>query len=156
MGLNLVVVGTRMPSWVEAGVAEYSKRMPAELRLNWREIRAEPRGRQVSVEQCLSREAERLSAALPRRGHTVLLDEHGKGCTTVRLARHLERWQTLGTPVSLVVGGPDGVHQQIKDAASETLRLSELTLPHPVVRIILAEQLYRAWSILAGHPYHRA
>ena len=156
MALNLVVVGTRMPAWVQTGVAEYSKRMPAELAFDWREVKVETRGRNLSVEQCLSREATRLSAALPKRGHTILLDERGKTCTTARLATHLSRWQSLGTPVSIIVGGPDGVHDTIKQSASETLRLSDLTLPHPIVRIVLAEQLYRAWTILTGHPYHRA
>lgn len=156
MALNLIVVGTRMPAWVQAGVDEYSKRMPAELAFDWREIKVETRGRNLSVEQCLSREATRLQAALPKRGHTILLDEHGKSCTTAKLATHLARWQGLGEPISLIVGGPDGVHDDIKQAANETLRLSDLTLPHPVVRIVLAEQLYRAWTILAGHPYHRA
>lgn len=156
MPLNLLVVGTRMPGWVETGVNEYSKRMPPELRLDWREIKAENRAKTNSAAQCLEREAGRLQAALPKRGHVVLLDEHGSRANTQQLSAHLARWQTLGTPVSLVVGGPDGVHDDIKKLADETLRLSELTLPHPIVRIVLAEQLYRAWTILVNHPYHRA
>lgn len=156
MPLNLLVVGTRMPGWVETGVNEYSKRMPPELRLDWREIKAENRARTNSPAQCLEREAGRLEAALPRRGHVILLDEHGSRVNTVQLSGRLERWQSLGMPVSLIVGGPDGVHDRIRQLADETLRLSELTLPHPVVRIVLAEQLYRAWTLLVNHPYHRA
>ncbi|MGH1360700.1 MAG: 23S rRNA (pseudouridine(1915)-N(3))-methyltransferase RlmH [Burkholderiaceae bacterium] len=156
MPLNLLVVGTRMPAWVGTAVDEYSKRMPAELRLNWCEVKAEARTKTVSVEQCMSREASRLQAALPKRGHTVLLDERGTSATTRQLATSLSRWQNLGTPVSLIVGGADGVHNSIKQLADETLRLSDLTLPHPIVRVVLAEQLYRAWTVLTNHPYHRA
>lgn len=156
MSLNLIVVGTRMPAWVETAVDEYTRRMPAELALIWREVKAETRGKTTSSEQCLSREAARIQAALPKRGHTIVLDEHGKRCTTVQLAENLARWQELGTPISMVVGGPDGVHDSIKQQANETLRLSDLTLPHPIVRVVLAEQLYRAWTILMNHPYHRA
>jgi len=156
MALNLVAVGTRMPAWVSDGVQEYGKRMPAELALNWREVKTETRNKSVSIAQCLSREAARLQAAIPKQSHVVLLDEHGQACTTVKLSAHLARWQSLGSPISIIIGGPDGVDPTIKQMANETLRLSDLTLPHPVVRVLLAEQLYRAWTILTHHPYHRA
>jgi len=145
-----------MPAWVSEGVQEYGKRMPAELALNWREIKTEARSKSVSIAQCLSREGARLQSAIPRQSHVVLLDEHGKSCTTVTLSTHLARWQSIGSPITIIIGGPDGVDPQIKQMANETLRLSDLTLPHPVVRVLLAEQLYRAWTILTHHPYHRA
>lgn len=156
MALHLIAVGTRMPSWVQAGVAEYGKRMPAELALTWHEIKAEPRTGSTSVAQCLDREAARIVAAMPRRAHAVVLDEVGARCTTQALATHLARWQALGAPVAMVIGGPDGIADSLKHEASESLRLSDLTLPHPIVRVLLAEQLYRAWSINARHPYHRS
>jgi len=156
MALNLVAVGTRVPAWVNTGVQEYGKRLPAELALNWREVKTETRSKGVSIEQCLSREAARLQAAIPKQSHVILLDEHGKNCTTVKLSAHLSRWQNLGQPIAIIIGGPDGVDASIKQIANETLRLSDLTLPHPIVRVLLAEQLYRAWTILNHHPYHRA
>ncbi len=155
MPLHLLAVGTRMPGWVDTAVDEYSKRMPAELAVQWHEIKAEPRTGSVNVAQCLAREAERIRTALPRRARIVVLDEHGARCNTMALAGHLERWQALVTPVAIVIGGPDGIADSLKLAAQESLRLSDLTLPHPIVRIVLAEQLYRAWTILARHPYHR-
>lgn len=145
-----------MPAWVSEGVNEYSKRMPTELALNWREVKTEPRQKGGSVAQCLQREAARLQAGIPKQSHVVLLDERGRQCTTEKLSAHLARWQGLGTPITIIIGGPDGVDPTIKQAAHETLRLSDLTLPHPIVRVLLAEQLYRAWSILTNHPYHRA
>jgi len=145
-----------MPAWVTDGTTQYSKRMPAQRALQWVEVRTETRSKNDSIERCLSREAERIQAALPASGHLVLLDELGSRCTTEKLSEHLQHWQELGKPVSLVIGGPDGVHQNIKDQANLRLRLSDLTLPHPLVRVLLAEQLYRASTILDNHPYHRA
>lgn len=145
-----------MPAWVTDGTTEYTKRMPAQRAFQWVEVRTETRTKNDSVERCLSREAERIKAALPASSHLVLLDESGSRCTTEKLSTHLQHWQELGKPVTLVIGGPDGVHQDIKDLANQQLRLSDLTLPHPLVRVLLAEQLYRASTILDNHPYHRA
>lgn len=154
MQLHVLAIGTRMPKWVEDGVNEYSKRMPAQMRLQWREIKAEPRTN-TNIDSCRQREAQRLQAALPNKAYRVLLDETGTRRTTAQLAQRLAHWQQLGQTVALIVGGPDGVGASISDAADETLRLSDLTLPHPLVRIVLAEQLYRASTILENHPYHR-
>ncbi len=144
-----------MPSWVDTAVADYGRRMPAELALAWQEIKVETRSPGSTVARCLTREADRIRAALPRRAYLIALDEKGTACTTVALADHLQRWQALGDPVAMIIGGPDGLDQSLKQAARETLRLSDLTLPHPIVRVVLAEQLYRAWTINNGHPYHR-
>jgi 23S rRNA (pseudouridine1915-N3)-methyltransferase len=145
-----------MPAWVTDATAEYTKRMPAQRAVQWIEIRTEPRTKNDSTERCLNREAERIESALPANGHLVLLDETGSRCTTRKLSEHLSHWQELGKPASLIIGGPDGVHKRIKDIANQQLRLSDLTLPHPLVRVLLAEQLYRASTILDNHPYHRA
>lgn len=156
MPLQIIAVGTKMPAWVTDGTTEYTKRMPAQRALQWVEVRTETRNKNDSIERCLNREAERIQAALPAGGYLVLLDETGSRCTTENLSEHLQQWQELGKPVSLVIGGPDGVHQSIKQQSNQRLRLSDLTLPHPLVRVLLAEQLYRASTILDNHPYHRA
>ena len=155
MRLRIVAVGTRMPSWVTEAVDEYGKRMPAECAIEWREVRPEARSAGGSARQWVEREAGRIRAALPQGVHLVLLDERGRDLDTRALAGRLERWREQAQPVALVIGGPDGVDPLLRAEAAESLRLSSLTLPHPLVRVLLAEQLYRAWSILSGHPYHR-
>ncbi|MEZ5650306.1 MAG: 23S rRNA (pseudouridine(1915)-N(3))-methyltransferase RlmH [Burkholderiaceae bacterium] len=155
MRIHVLAVGTRMPDWVRAGVDEYTRRMPPELPVQWHEIRAEPRNRQPDPARCMAREAERLTAALPAGAWRVLLDEHGRERDTKGLAERLQHWRERAAPVALVIGGPDGLDPALRASADETLSLSRLTLPHPIVRVVLAEQLYRAWSVTTGHPYHR-
>jgi 23S rRNA (pseudouridine1915-N3)-methyltransferase len=156
MLLRVIAVGTRMPAWVEQAVADYSGRLPAEVRLEWREVRAAQRGRSADEARWMREEAARIEAALPPSARRVVLDEHGRDIDTAGLARRLAAWREEARPVAIVIGGPDGLDPALKAGADETLRLSSLTLPHPLVRVLLAEQLYRAWSINAGHPYHRA
>ena len=156
MLLRVVAVGTRMPAWVEQAVSDYSARLPAEVRLEWREVRAAQRGRSADAARWLREEGARIEAALPPAARRVVLDERGRDIDTAGLARRLAAWREDARPVAILVGGPDGLDPALKTAADETLRLSSLTLPHPLVRVLLAEQLYRAWSINAGHPYHRA
>lgn len=151
----LVAVGTRMPAWVEAGFDEFARRMPRDLPLQLIEVKAEPRTTGKTVEAMMAAEATRIEAALPGRAHRVILDEHGQDLSTLGLARRLEHWQSLGDDVALIVGGPDGLARSIKSSAAESLRLSSLTLPHALVRPLLAEALYRAWTVLRHHPYHR-
>lgn len=151
----VVAVGTRMPDWVEAGFNEFARRMPRDLPLQLIEVKAEPRTTGKTVEAMMAAEAGRIEAALPTRVRRVILDEHGKDLTTIELARKLAHWQSLGDDVALIVGGPDGLARSIKDSADESIRLSSLTLPHALVRPLLAEALYRAWSVLRNHPYHR-
>lgn len=155
MKLLLVAVGTRMPDWVEAGYAEFAKRMPRELPLQLVEVKAEPRTTGKTVEAMMAAEAQRLEAALPERCRRVILDERGADLTTVKLAERLSRWMEDGRDVALIVGGPDGLAPSLKASADEGLRLSSLTLPHALVRVLLAEQMYRAMSVLKNHPYHR-
>ncbi|HWH81505.1 MAG TPA: 23S rRNA (pseudouridine(1915)-N(3))-methyltransferase RlmH [Burkholderiaceae bacterium] len=154
MKLLLAAVGQRPPAWVQTAYSEFEKRFPPELRLELHAVKAEPRAGK-SAAQAMAAEAQRLNAALPRGVRRVVLDEHGARVTTRALADRLQAWQRDGRDVALLIGGPDGLDPALKDAADETLRLSELTLPHAFVRVLLAEALYRAWSLTVNHPYHR-
>ena len=155
MKLFVVAVGHRMPAWVQAGFDEVARRMPRELPLQLVEVKAEPRTSGKTVEAMMAAEATRIEAALPPRCRRVILDERGTELTTLALARRLEAWQGEGQDIALIVGGPDGLAPKFKSGAHEAIRLSSLTLPHALVRPLLAEALYRAWTVLRNHPYHR-
>lgn len=155
MKLLAVAVGTRLPAWADAAFAEFARRMPRELPLELKEIKAEPRSGGKPVEALLAAEAGRIRAALPARCRLVALDERGADLATPQLAARLRQWMETGDDVALVIGGPDGLAPDLKSAAAETLRLSSLTLPHALARVVLAEALYRAASVLKNHPYHR-
>ena len=154
MKLLVVAVGQRVPDWASSAWDDYAKRFPPELRLELKAVKTEPRGSRT-VDQLVAAERERIEAAIPRGTHVVALDERGTTLTTVALAARLKTWQLDAADVALVIGGPDGLDPAFRAAAHERIRLSDLTLPHAMVRVLLAEQLYRAWSINAGHPYHR-
>jgi 23S rRNA (pseudouridine1915-N3)-methyltransferase len=153
--LFIAAVGIRMPEWVEAGFREYAKRFPRDCALELIEVRAEPRTTGKTTAAMMELEATRLRQAIPPRARLVVLDEHGEDMTSRRLAERLQKWQDGGDDVAFVIGGPDGLTPALKQAAHETMRLSSLTLPHAMVRVMLAEALYRAWSLLNNHPYHR-
>lgn len=155
MKLRVLAVGTRMPSWVDEAWHDFAKRMPREMPLELVEIKAEPRTTGKPPATLMAAEASRLRAALSGRYRKVMLDERGDNLTTQALAQRLEAWLGAGEDVAIVIGGPDGLDADFKKEADETLRLSSLTLPHALVRVILAEALYRAASVLKGHPYHR-
>lgn len=155
MKIVLVAVGVRVPAWAEAGFDDYAKRFPPELRLELRAIKAEPRATGKTAAQLRAAEATRIEAAIARGAHRVALDELGARATSAQLAARLLAWQRDGNDIALVAGGPDGLDPALKARCAETLRLSDLTLPHAFVRVFVAEALYRAWSINAGHPYHR-
>ena len=155
MKLHVVAVGTRMPSWVDEAYAEFARRMPREMPMELTEVKAEPRSGGKLPPALMAAEAVRLRAALPTRCRKVILDEHGSDLTTQALAQRMEKWLAGGEDVALLIGGPDGLDPTFKQEATETLRLSSLTLPHALVRVLLAEALYRAASLLKGHPYHR-
>jgi 23S rRNA (pseudouridine1915-N3)-methyltransferase len=144
-----------MPAWVDAAFGDFAKRMPAELRLELKEVKAEPRAGKNAA-QLMAAEAARIEAAVPRGARRVVLDEHGDRVSSTQLAARIAAWQGEGRDAALIVGGPDGIDSALKARAEETLRLSDLTLPHALVRVVVAEAIYRAWSINAGHPYHRA
>ena len=155
MKLQVVAVGMRMPGWAEEAFAEFARRMPREMPMELIEVKAEGRGAGKPVAAMLAAEAARLRAALPARCRKVILDEHGSDLTTHALAQRMEKWLGGGEDVAFLIGGPDGLDAALKKEAAETLRLSSLTLPHALARVLLAEALYRASSVLKGHPYHR-
>ncbi len=152
----MIAVGTRLPEWMNTGFREYAQRLPRELPLDLVEIKPESRASGKSVPALLAAEARRIEAALPARCRRVVLDERGEALDTPGLARRLIDWMGAGSDVALLIGGPDGLDPALKASAQETLRLSSLTLPHGLARVVLAEALYRAHSLNAGHPYHRA
>ena len=155
MKLIVVAVGLRVPDWAQTAWDDYAKRFPPELSIELKTVKTEPRLGGRTTEQVKAAERQRLEAALPRGVRVVALDEHGSSLTTVALAARVRQWQLAGGDVALLIGGPDGLDPLLLQAADERIRLSDLTLPHAMVRVLLAEQLYRAWSINTGHPYHR-
>lgn len=156
MRLVIAAVGQRQPAWARAAYDEFAKRMPVQTRLDLAEVRAEPRSGAKTPQQLMAAEAQRLRAACPKGAWVVALDERGQRRTTAQLAERLSAWRQAGRDVVFLVGGPDGLDAALAAQADETLRLSDLTLPHALVRVLLAEALYRAASLIAGHPYHRA
>lgn len=155
MRLIVAAVGQRQPSWADTAWDDFSKRFPPECRLELKALKAEPRSGGKTAEQCKAAEAQRFEQSLPKGVRRVVLDERGARLTTVQLADRLRFWMGDGRDVALLVGGPDGLDDGLKGSADESLRLSDLTLPHAMARVLLVEALYRAWSVMAGHPYHR-
>jgi len=155
MQIHLIAVGQKMPVWVTQGYQTFADRMPAECRLRLVEVPTVKRGKNADLKRIIAREGEALLAAIPRDALTVALDERGRQWTTRELAGHFSDWRQSGREVALLVGGPDGLAECCRQQASVTWSLSSLTLPHAMVRVLLAEQLYRAWSIGVNHPYHR-
>lgn len=156
MRLELIAVGERMPAWVRDGYGEYAKRLPRECALVLREIEPGARGKSQDVARAVALEGERMLAALPKGARVVALDVKGAGHSTDELAARLQTWLADGRDVALLIGGPDGLAPECLARADERWSLSRLTLPHSLVRVVVAEQLYRAWSLLRNHPYHRA
>lgn len=154
MRLVIVAVGQRVPDWAQTAWDDYAKRFPYEIKVELKAVKTETRGSKTVQALCAA-ERGRIEAALPKGCRIVVLDERGTALTTVALAGKLQNWQLESDDVALVIGGPDGLDPVLKQAAHERIRLSDLTLPHAMVRVLLIEQLYRAWSINANHPYHR-
>ena len=153
MKLWVVAVGMRIPDWAQTAWDDYAKRFPPEIRIELKAVKTEPRGSKT-LETLYAAERTRIEAAIPRGARVVALDERGEALSTPALARRLTLWQEQGD-VALLIGGPDGLDPALRQAAHERIRLSDLTLPHAFARVLLVEQLYRAWSINAKHPYHR-
>ena len=154
MKLYVVAVGQRVPGWAQTAWDDYAKRFPPELKVELKAVKTEPRGSRA-LETILAAERVRIEAVIPKGSRIVALDERGASLTTVALAAKLRDWQLASDDVALVIGGPDGLDPAFRQSAHERIRLSDLTLPHAMVRVLLIEQLYRAWSINANHPYHR-
>ena len=155
MKIKLISVGTRMPKWVQEGIAEYQKRMEKDLGFSIVEVPMAKRSKTQSIARCIEKETAALLAQLQKSDFVVSLDVHGKAFDTATLARRIGNLRLDGLNLSLLVGGPDGLGDECLVRANESWSLSALTLPHPLVRVLLTEQLYRASSILKGHPYHR-
>jgi 23S rRNA (pseudouridine1915-N3)-methyltransferase len=153
--LIIVAVGHKMPAWIESGFTEYAKRMPPDCRIVLKEIKPVERSGSKTAETVMALERAKIEAALPKGARTVVLDERGKDLTTMQLSQLLTQWQQDGRDVAFVIGGADGLDAEFKGQADLSIRISSLTLPHGMVRVLLAEQLYRAWSITQNHPYHR-
>lgn len=155
MRLALIAIGQKMPSWVTHGYEEYARRFPPHLKLELIERPASPWAARGDVARGMREEGESLRVALPRHATVVVLDERGEAWSTAQLAQRLAQWQQSGQDLALLVGGPDGLDPDLRAQAQQRWSLSPLTLPHPLVRILVAEQLYRAWTLSSGHPYHR-
>lgn len=155
MKITLIAVGHRMPDWVTSAWDDYAKRLPNDCAIELKEIKAEPRTTGKTTAQMMAAEAKRIQAAIPPHNTVIVLDERGKDLSTKKLAEMLDDWMSNQQDITLVIGGPDGIDADFKNSISQKIRLSSLTLPHPMVRVVLIEQIYRAWSILNNHPYHR-
>jgi 23S rRNA (pseudouridine1915-N3)-methyltransferase len=155
MRLIVIAVGQKMPQWAQVAVDDYAKRFPPELKFEVRTVKVAHRASQADAHSAMLVERERIEALIPRGAHVVALDERGKAVTTKELAQQLQDWQLAANDVVLLIGGPDGLDDGLKASAQQQIRLSHLTLPHAMARVLLVEQLYRAWSVNANHPYHR-
>ncbi len=155
MKIRLLAVGGKMPAWVSQGFNEYSKRLPAEMTFELVELPLGHRGKGADKARAIKQEGDAMLAAIPKNDRVIALEVQGKSWSTEQLAEHIRDWQMDGRNISLLVGGPDGLDPRCVQLADQKWSLSALTLPHPLVRVILAEQVYRAWTVIQGHPYHK-
>lgn len=155
MKISLIAIGTRMPGWVTAGFEEYQKRLPNDYQLVLHEVSAGKRDKHTDIEKVLKKESAGLLSKCTPTQITVALDRQGKALNTQQIAIKLKDWHDQSQDINLLIGGPEGIHPDYLNQADQLWSLSALTLPHPLVRVITAEQIYRAYSIIQGHPYHR-
>lgn len=156
MNIHLIAVGDKMPAWVQQGYDEYAKRLPRECTLKLVEISAGKRGKNADIARAMRDEGQRMLAAIPKGARVIALEVNGRNWSTEDLSQQLEKWLAGGQDIALLVGGPEGLSAEARAVAQQQWSLSPLTLPHPLVRVLLSEQIYRAWSLLNHHPYHRA
>ncbi len=156
MNIHLIAIGDKMPRWVAEGFQEYARRLPPECSLKLQEISARHRGKNADIARITRDEGKTMLGAIPKSSRVIALEVKGRSWSTEDLAAQLKNWMADGRDVSLLVGGPEGLAAECRERADQLWSLSPLTLPHPLVRVLIAEQLYRAWSILHNHPYHRA
>lgn len=155
MLIHLIAVGTRMPAWVEQGYVEYAKRMPPENKIKLIEVNAAKRSKNSDIKRLTQQEGNKMLEQIPKGAKVIALDVLGVACSTEDLAEELKIWHASGQDIALLIGGPEGLAEACLKRAQQKLSLSKLTLPHPLVRVVLVEQLYRASTILKGHPYHK-
>ena len=156
MKILIIAVGHRMPDWVLCAWDDYAKRMPQDWAITLKEIKPEPRTTGKTAQQMMAAEAKRIESAIQEQSLRIALDEHGRDLTTQAFATKLQTWHQASQNLTLIIGGPDGLDPDLKASCDGLIRLSSMTMPHPMVRIVLIEQIYRAWSIMNNHPYHRA
>ena len=156
MKIKLLAVGTKMPSWVTQGYNEYAKRLPREMTLELIELPLGSRGKNADVQRAIQKESDAILSCIDKTDHVIALEVKGHNWSTEKLAQNMERWQMDGLTVVLLVGGPDGLSDACRARANQQWSLSALTLPHPIVRLLLSEQIYRAWTVTQNHPYHRS
>ena len=156
MNIYLIAVGTKMPEWVNQGYQEYAQRLPAKCSLILKEITAEKRMKNSNIDAITNKECEKIKAAIPNNCRIVALDVKGQSWSTEKLATRMEDWMMSGQDVAMIIGGPDGLSRELLQMSQEKWSLSALTFPHPLVRVVLAEQIYRAFTVTENHPYHRA
>lgn len=156
MKIKVIAVGTKMPKWVNEGVGEFTKRLPRDINLEFIEVALGNRSKNADLARAIKSESDAVLSFIDPKDWVIALEVKGKNWSTEQLAQELARWQMDGLNVALLIGGPDGLSSECRVRANQMWSLSALTLPHPIVRVVLAEQIYRAWSINQGHPYHRA
>jgi 23S rRNA (pseudouridine1915-N3)-methyltransferase len=156
MKLKVIAVGTKMPPWVEMGVQEYAKRLPRDMPLEFIEIPIGNRAKNANLARAVKQESDQILAQVKPQDHVIALEVTGSNWSTEKLAKQMQNWQMQGQNIIFLIGGPDGLSDACRARANQQWSFSALTLPHPIVRIILSEQLYRAWSITQNHPYHRS
>lgn len=156
MQINLLTIGQKMPEWINNGYQEYAKRLPPDYRLQLIEIPSQKRSKSCAIELILQQEGQKLLSAADPQGPIIAFDRQGQVFSTEQLAQKLLKWHDLGENPNFLVGGPEGISKECLQRSQQVWSLSALTFPHPLVRVIIAEQIYRAWSILSHHPYHRA
>lgn len=156
MKILVLAVGNKMPEWVVTAWDDYAKRMPSDWTVSLKEVKPEPRISGKTAQQMMLAESKRIEAAIPENMLRIALDEHGKDLTTQAFATKLKSWHQASQNIAVIIGGPDGLDPEFKTTCHGLVRLSSMTMPHPMVRVVLIEQIYRAWSILNNHPYHRA
>ena len=155
MKIRVITVGHRPPAWVSDAASDYCSRLPREFDVHWHEIKPQQRSG-ITAAKAMTLEAQAIRHALPDRSRLIVLDERGEDLDSARFGQRFSRWRDSGESIVIVIGGADGIAPELKSEAAESLRLSSMTMPHALVRVVLAEQLFRAWSLLANHPYHRA
>ena len=155
MKITVLAIGTKMPSWVQEGSGEYIKRLPKDCALEFRELPLTNRGKNTTAAQAIEKESQQLLSSIDDKAWVIALDSRGKMWNTEQLSEQLAAWRMDGKSVTLLIGGPDGLNDACLNRANQVWSLSALTLPHPLVRVLLAEQIYRAWTILNNHPYHK-
>jgi len=153
--IEIIAIGHKMPNWINTGIEEYKKRFPPQMKLSFKEIPLLKRNKQTDIARLIDKEAQQMKALIAPGSHVIALEVQGQSFTTELLAKKIQQFQALGKNITILIGGPEGLHPSCSQLANESWSLSKLTLPHPLVRVFLTEAIYRAWTITVNHPYHK-